>query len=271
MTELEKIEPKKTVLKIGGRERELKFNFSAWKEIEKKYGSVNNIEALVKDIQEKPFQTLPEIVYITLTDKEGLDKESCLDEYGMREMQDRQMEDALDAQRINRLAHFDVPGHKGGRMNPELPDYFGKLCMSLDVNSMKPLDNLGHPVSVIKDAQELAAEAFGADNAFFMVNGTTSAVQTMIWASCGRGEKIILPRNVHRSAINALVVNGAVPIYINPGGNTSEAEGFDGPGLGGVCNQCFKFSRHCVEFENCRIFVFVIANIRTFFIFPNVF
>lgn len=88
MTELEKIEPKKTVLKIGGRERELKFNFSAWKEIEKKYGSVNNIEALVKDIQDKPFQTLPEIVYITLIDKEGLDKESCLDEYGMREMQD---------------------------------------------------------------------------------------------------------------------------------------------------------------------------------------
>ena len=125
--------------------------------------------------------------------------------------------EALNAQRINRLAHFDVPGHKGGRMNPELPDYFGKLCMSLDVNSMKSLDNLGHPVSVIKAAQELAAEAFGADNAFFMVNGTTSAVQTMIWATCGRGEKIILPRNVHRSAINALVVNGAVPVYINPG------------------------------------------------------
>ena len=125
--------------------------------------------------------------------------------------------DALDAQRINRLAHFDVPGHKGGRMNPELPEYYGSLCMSLDVNSMKSLDNLGHPVSVIKEAQELAAEAFGADNAFFMVNGTTSAVQTMIWATCSRGEKIIMPRNVHRSAINALVVNGAVPVYINPG------------------------------------------------------
>ena len=125
--------------------------------------------------------------------------------------------DALDAQRINRLAHFDVPAHKGGRMNAELPEYFGKRCMELDVNSMKPLDNLGHPVSVIKEAQSLAAEAFGADNAFFMVNGTTSAVQTMIWTACGRGEKIILPRNVHRSAINALVVNGAIPIYINPG------------------------------------------------------
>ena len=124
---------------------------------------------------------------------------------------------ALNAQRINRLAHFDVPAHKGGRMNPELPEYFGKLCMELDVNSMKPLDNLGHPVSVIKDAQALAAELFGADDAFFMVNGTTSAVQTMIWAATNRGDKIILPRNVHRSAINALVVNGAVPVYINPG------------------------------------------------------
>ena len=127
--------------------------------------------------------------------------------------------EALNAQRINRLAHFDVPAHKGGRMNAELPEYFGKLCMALDVNSMKPLDNLGHPVSVIRDAQRLAAQAFGADDAFFMVNGTTSAVQTMIWASTGRGDKIILPRNVHRSAINALVVNGAVPVYINPGTN----------------------------------------------------
>ena len=125
--------------------------------------------------------------------------------------------EALNAQRINRLAHFDVPAHKGGRMNPELPEYFGKLCMELDVNSMKPLDNLGHPVSVIRDAQRLAAELFGADDAFFMVNGTTSAVQTMIWTATGRGDRIILPRNVHRSAINALVVNGAVPVYVNPG------------------------------------------------------
>lgn len=106
--------------------------------------------------------------------------------------------EALNAQRINRLAHFDVPAHKGGRMNSELSGYFGKLCMELDVNSMKPLDNLGHLVSVIKDAQELAAAAFGADNAFFMVNGTTSAVQTMISAAAGRVSNCIFlyPTNV---------------------------------------------------------------------------
>ena len=127
--------------------------------------------------------------------------------------------DALDRQRINRLAHFDVPAHKSGRGNPELTEYLGARAMAMDVNSMKPLDNLGHPVSVIKDAQVLAAEAFGADDAFFMVNGTTSAVQAMIMATCTAGDEIILPRNVHRSAINALVVCGAVPVYINPGTN----------------------------------------------------
>ena len=88
--------------------------------------------------------------------------------------------------------------------------------MSVDVNSMKPLDNLCHPVSVIKEAEELAAQAFGAENAFFMVNGTTSAVQSMVLAACKKGEKIILPRNVHRSVINALVLSGAEPVYVNP-------------------------------------------------------
>ena len=56
---------------------------------------------------------------------------------------------------------------------------------------MKPLDNLCHPVSVIKEAEELAADAFGAEHAFFMVGGTTSAVQTMILTACKRGDKII--------------------------------------------------------------------------------
>lgn len=133
--------------------------------------------------------------------------------------QDTPIRKALEEQRHNRLAHFDVPGHKGGRGNKELRDFLGEECMRLDMNSMKPLDNLCHPVSVIKEAQQLAAEAFGAKEAFFIVNGTTAAVQSMIMAVCKSGEKVIMPRNVHRSAINALVVNGAMPVYINPGTN----------------------------------------------------
>lgn len=132
---------------------------------------------------------------------------------------DAPLYDALQYQKDNPIVHFDVPGHKGGRGNKLLRDFMGKDFMRMDVNSMKALDNLCHPVSVIKSAQELAAEAFGAKEAFFVVNGTTAAVQYMVMTACKDGDKIIMPRNVHRSAINALVVVGAVPIYVNPGTN----------------------------------------------------
>ena len=125
--------------------------------------------------------------------------------------------EALTKHMKNRVVRLDVPGHKGGRMNKPLRDFLGEQCLRCDVNSMKNLDNLCHPTGVIKDAEELAAEAFGAQHAFFIVNGTTAAVQTMVFTACKAGEKIIMPRNVHRSAINALVVCGAVPVYVNPG------------------------------------------------------
>lgn len=86
VTELEKIESKIYSLKIAGKDREIKFNFSAWREIEKKYGSVNNVQQLVQDMSEKPFQTLPEIVYMALVDKEGVTAEDCLNDYTMAEM-----------------------------------------------------------------------------------------------------------------------------------------------------------------------------------------
>ena len=124
--------------------------------------------------------------------------------------------EALERLRKMRVVPFDVPGHKRGRGNPELARLLGEKCMSMDVNSMKPVDNLCHPVSVIRQAEELAAEAFGAAHAFLMVGGTTSAVQAMVLSVAKRGEKIILPRNVHRSVIGAMVLCGAVPVYVNP-------------------------------------------------------
>ncbi|KGK86901.1 arginine decarboxylase [Desulfosporosinus sp. HMP52] len=127
--------------------------------------------------------------------------------------------EALLKYKSMRVVPFDVPGHKQGKGNPELTEFLGEKCLSVDVNSMKPLDNLVHPVSVIKEAEELAADAFGAHHAFFMVNGTTSAVQAMIMSVCKQGDKVIMPRNVHRSAINALIISGAIPVYVNPGVN----------------------------------------------------
>ena len=124
--------------------------------------------------------------------------------------------EALETFRQMRVVPFDVPGHKHGKGNPELTAFLGEKCVTIDVNSMKPLDNLCHPVSVIHKAEMLAADAFGAAHAFLMVGGTTSSVQSMILSTCKRGDKIILPRNVHRSVINALVLCGAVPVYVNP-------------------------------------------------------
>jgi len=124
--------------------------------------------------------------------------------------------EALENMRSMRIVPLDVPGHKRGRGNPELVRLLGEKCLSLDVNSMKPLDNLCHPVSVIREAEELAAEAFGAAYAMLMVGGTTSSVESMILYALRKGDKLILPRNVHRSVINALVLSGGEPVYVSP-------------------------------------------------------
>lgn len=127
--------------------------------------------------------------------------------------------EALEKYRKKRIVSFDVPGHKQGKGYKELVEIYGEKTISMDYNSSKPLDLLTHPTGIIQEAENLCAEAFGAKNAFLMVNGTSSAVQTMIFASVKRGEKIIMPRNVHKSAMNALVICGAIPIYVNPGIN----------------------------------------------------
>ncbi len=129
--------------------------------------------------------------------------------------------EALESFKKNRVVPFDVPGHKRGRGNPELTAFLGEKCVGIDVNSMKPLDNITHPVSVIRDAEILAAEAFGSAHAFLMVGGTTSAVQAMVLSAVQRGDKIILPRNVHKSVMSALVLCGAVPVYVDPQCDTS--------------------------------------------------
>lgn len=124
--------------------------------------------------------------------------------------------DALKAYHGRKVIPFDVPGHKHGKGIKELTEFFGEKIMQVDVNSMKPLDNISNPIGVIKEAEDLMASAYGTDKAYFLVNGTTSAVQAMIMSVLNPNEKILMPRNAHKSAINALILSGAIPVYLQP-------------------------------------------------------
>lgn len=124
--------------------------------------------------------------------------------------------EALIKYKEKKTIPFDVPGHKKGQGLPEFREYVGSTILELDVNSMKPLDNISNPIGVIKEAEDLMAKAYGADEAFLLVNGTSSGVQSMIMSVCQPGDYIILPRNAHKSAINGLILSGAIPIYIEP-------------------------------------------------------
>jgi arginine/lysine/ornithine decarboxylase len=124
--------------------------------------------------------------------------------------------DALKEYYKKQVIPFDVPGHKHGKGLREFAEFVGDKVLEIDVNAMKCLDNICNPIGVIKEAEDLAAEAYWADHAFFIVNGTTAAVQGMIMSVCEPGDKIILPRNAHKSAINGLILSGAEPVYIQP-------------------------------------------------------
>jgi arginine/lysine/ornithine decarboxylase len=124
--------------------------------------------------------------------------------------------DAMIEYKNKNCTPFDVPGHKYGRGAKELAEIFGEKALAMDFNSMNCLDMLSNPVSVIKEAESLLAEAYGADNGYFVVNGTSSAVRSMIMAVCKPGDKIIVPRNAHKSVVSALIMSGAMPVYMQP-------------------------------------------------------
>ncbi|MGG1398231.1 aminotransferase class I/II-fold pyridoxal phosphate-dependent enzyme [Bacillus salipaludis] len=112
---------------------------------------------------------------------------------------------------------FHIPGHKkGAGMDPDFRNFIGENALSIDLINIGPLDDLHAPKGMIKQAQDLAAEAFGADRTFFSVQGTSGAIMAMVMAVCGPEDKIIVPRNVHKSVMSAIVFSGAIPVFIHP-------------------------------------------------------
>lgn len=113
---------------------------------------------------------------------------------------------------------FHMPGHKlsRGKIPLEIPEELTKDVLQLDVTEIEGTDNLHYPEGIIKEAQELAARAFGADRTFFLVNGSTCGIQAAIMSVCGRGQKIIIGRDAHKSVVSGLILSGAEPVFVYP-------------------------------------------------------
>ncbi len=114
-------------------------------------------------------------------------------------------------------AAFHTPGHRRGRgISAPFAALCGDRVFQADLPELPELDNLSAPEGVIQEAQELAAAAFGAEQTWFLANGSTAGIEAAILATCKPGDKLILPRNVHRSAISGLTLSGAIPIFVYP-------------------------------------------------------
>ena len=110
---------------------------------------------------------------------------------------------------------FHTPGHKQGRGAHELlRELLTAEGLRQEVSLMEELDDLHAPHSCIKEAQDLAASLWHEDECLFMVNGTTSAVQAMLFGTLKAGDLVMIPRNAHRSVIAGLILSGATPIFL---------------------------------------------------------
>ena len=126
--------------------------------------------------------------------------------------------DALKKAYENPTYQFHIPGHtKGKGVFKDFKKLIGEKALNIDTTD--EFDNLGtlHPATgPIKEAQELAAEAFGAKKTFFLLNGSTAGNLALAMALTKKGQKIIVNRNCHRSILTGLMISGAEPIWICP-------------------------------------------------------
>lgn len=116
-----------------------------------------------------------------------------------------------------RPVYFCIPGHRFDVGIPEdLDGSCGGNIINFDLTEAPGLDDLHNAKGVLKEAQELLSEAYGSTFSRFLVNGTTCGIEAAILSAVPEGEKILLPRNAHRSVLSGLVLGGAVPVWMPP-------------------------------------------------------
>jgi arginine decarboxylase len=112
---------------------------------------------------------------------------------------------------------FHTPGHKSGKgISTRFRKFVGSKIFAIDLTTLDEVDCLQKPVGVIKEAQELAAEAHGADRSFFLINGTTVGNHAMILSTVRPGDEVLVARNAHKSILAGIILSGATPRFFLP-------------------------------------------------------
>ena len=125
--------------------------------------------------------------------------------------------EAMRAYAADGARAYHTPGHKQGLgAHPLLKALVTEEGLREEVSLMEELDDLHEPTMCIKEAQEMAAALYGADQAYFMINGTTGAIHTMLMGALRPGDAVLVPRNAHRSMIGGIILAGAHPVFLQP-------------------------------------------------------
>ncbi|MEV5952350.1 ornithine decarboxylase [Streptomyces sp. NPDC051987] len=112
---------------------------------------------------------------------------------------------------------YGPPGHKQGRgADPRVAEVVGLDVFRSDVLTLNGLDDRRQSQGVLSQAQELMADAVGAERAFFSTCGSSLSVKTAMLAVAGPGEKLLVSRNAHKSVVAALIVSGVEPVWVHP-------------------------------------------------------
>jgi len=117
----------------------------------------------------------------------------------------------------NNVTSFHTPGHKNGRgISPPFKRLVGEDIFKFDVTVFPEVDSLHAPSGPIRDAQQLASQAWGSRESFFLVNGSSVGNFAMFLAALKPGESVIVSRNAHKSVLGGLILSGVWPIWIQP-------------------------------------------------------
>ena len=112
---------------------------------------------------------------------------------------------------------FHTPGHKLGKGAPDkLRELLGDTCLSVDIAMAGGVEDTRESTQLIRLAEDYAAEAWGSDRAWFLVNGSSSGIHALMLTLCGPGETVVIPRNAHKSLLAGLIFSGARPAYMEP-------------------------------------------------------